>query len=391
MAKGQTPRPQLAAAAAVGILVLVHGTQARAQEPTEPAPAITTPPIAPTEPAVPITPAAPPPELPPPTTTDVTPPPADLAANPNRTVGGHQFIFPQFVDSSFVATYFGLRIRLAEFRAPNLPTQFGPIDITAVNFSQGFDLGIRIFDWLGLYGSTGVRSLISTNLKSLVYQGATFDLGANGGFIVRLLHNDRTGTRIALRGQAGIASGQSSSLIPLFQAANVRVALSDILQGNAGESIRTPFHSSNYGGTLTAAQAISPMFGLQAAAGVGYQLTTLRRWNPNTATRQDIDVNGVTYRFGLAASVDFNPLKVPIAIMAEYLVTRQASASSLAVGDDLDDLQDIFAGIYYSGRPNLQLGLGVGGELNLGPSTSPEGRSEKPHVLFSQFVLRYVW
>lgn len=393
MANRQGPRPQLVSATAIGVLVLMQHATASAQEtpPTEP------PPPAPgVAPAAPATSSLPEPTAPAKIEAEgegskrpLTP--GDLGNNPHRTVGRHQFIFPQYIDSAFIATYFGLRIRLADFRASQLPTENGPIDIEAVSFSQGFDFGLRITDWLGLFVSTGVRSLVSTNLRSLVYEGATYDFGGNLGFIVRLLRSDRTGTLLSLRGSLGGSSGQASSLAPLLSANSAGTAVRDILRGNFGESLRTPISSVNYGGAFTMAQAISPMFGVQAVAGVGWTHTKIERWDPNTSSRPETNIDGVTYRFGGAFSADFNHLNVPVAVMVEYLASRQTSTSQVSGGDELDIAHTLFGGVYYSGRPNLQLGLGGGRELNLGPTISPQGRSERPRLLFGQFVLRYVW
>jgi hypothetical protein len=363
----------VSAAAALAI-VLVQSTNASAQEP------------APAEPEPPPAPAT---EPPPPT------PPGSMSqpegTNPNRTLGGHQFIFPQFVDPAFVATYFGLRIRLTSFSAPGLPTPLGLVDLDGVGLSESLDFGIKLFDFLGIYGAAGARSLISTNLRSLVYQGATYDLVGNIGAVVRLLRSESTGTQLSARAHFLQSSGQVSSLGPIFSAETVRVGLRDVLQGNLGESLRTPFHGISYGGMLTAAQAISPLFGLQATAGVGYTSTSIERWDINTSSRPTFTVRGVTYRLGLAASVDLFPKKIPIAIMAEYLLARQPTPAQFTGRDELDNVHTLFGGVYYSGRPNLQLGLGGGTELNFGPTTSPLGSSEEPTVIFGQFVMRYIW
>lgn len=388
----------VACAAAVFLVSIADDASAQTVPPLEPAPVQP----APTGEPAPITevPAAAPAPAAEPTGTAMPEPfkatdaskDTDATLNRDRSVGGHQFIFPAFVQSPFIATYLGLRIRLAQFRVPNLPTTLGPLSLTAVTFYESFDGGLKLTDWLGVFINAEGRSLLSTNLKSLIYQGATFDYGGSAGLLLRLLRSDRTGTLVSLRGSFGYTTGQVASFAPLFGTADTTVALrTAILTSGPGEVIRTPVSATAAQGGVTAAQALGRLFGLQASLGLGWTTSSLEPFNVTTGTRTKRTVDGVTYRLGLAASMDLAPKRVPLAVMAEYSLSRQPSVSQVVGADELRAISTLYAGVYYSGRKDLQLGLGAGVELNLPPARTAVGTSDRPQFLLTQVVLRYVW
>lgn len=311
--------------------------------------------------------------------------------NEDRSIAGHQFLFPTTIESALVATYAGVRARLTFLDIPNLPTDFGPSSLEAVGFAQTVDLAVKLWGPVGIF-ATGIGSgLLGTNLPSIVYQGATYSYGYGGGIVVRLLRSESTGTQIAVRGTFGQTEGQVASLVPLFASPSAAVALQQIVQTGLGEVIRTPIHASAFHGTVALAQAFGPIFGVQASASVGYSTATSEPFDTAAGARRDITTNGATFRFGGAAALDFNSLELPIAVMGEYLLARESSASSLLSGNELDDVSRIVVGVFYSGRPNLQIGIGEGVELGLAKLSTRAGTSETPHQLFTQLTFRYIW
>lgn len=331
-----------------------------------------------------------------PSTSDAAPPPTtggssehdDENRNPNRSVGKHSFIFPALVDSAFVATYVGLRLHVASFDMKNLPTDFGKLDLSAIHVAEGLDVGFRIVDILGIWATFGARTFVATNAKSLVYEGATFDYGGNAGAILRLLRSEATGTQLSLRGSFGLSKGQLSSLAGLFPTTETDVAIADTLNS---QLLRTPIHETNFGGSLAVAQSLSPMFGLQAAVGLGWASTTIEPYDVDAGRRIERHRRGLTYNAGIAASCDFMALHFPLALMVEYRLSRQTSSPGALMTDDLSNVSGLFGGVYYSGRPNLQLGVGGGLNLGLAPGVTRFGKSDAPSLALGQFILRYVW
>jgi hypothetical protein len=306
-----------------------------------------------------------------------------------RKIKDHVFIFPAFVTTSIIASYVGVRMQLGTRSISGLPTEAGRIDIETVTFAQGLDGGIKITDWLGLAATGAVRSLVGSNLQALVYDGATYDFGGIGSVIVRLFRSDRTGSQLSLIGTAGYSKGQVASLLPLVD--QPVQAVVDLLRRELGESIKTPFSTITYGGRLAYAQSISPLFGVQASAGLGGSTFTLEPYNRDTDTRASSTTTEVTYNVGVAPSVDFMPLGVPLAIMPEYLLARTASSATVRGAGDFDTIHQLVAGAYYSGRKTLQLGLIWAAQLGQRGLQTPQGQSDSPTQQSGQLVLRYVW
>ena len=103
--------------------------------------------------------------------------------------------------------------------------------------------------------------------------------------------------------------------------------------------------------------------------------------------------------FAVAPSFDAYHLKVPLALLLEYAVektyrsvTRGTATSSVYV----PSAHFFGAGLFYSGRTDLQLGISAFMRRNLKPidAIAVDGtRSQTgvPTELYSQFVLRDVW
>src|SRR4051812_8183761 len=133
---------------------------------------------------------APPPPSAPPTTTispaiPPVPPPIPelphLVSNDDfgdRTLKGHTFLHPVFFDSAFVATYIGVRAELRFLHVPDVATQFGSFKLNLTGASESFDFGVKVSDVVGLRFTGAVRAIVGTNIPSVVYEGATYDLGA---------------------------------------------------------------------------------------------------------------------------------------------------------------------------------------------------------------------
>lgn len=307
----------------------------------------------------------------------------------DRVLGDHVFIYPAFFDSSFVNTYFGVRARVGLIRVSDIPTDAGRLHIYAASADEVIDLGIKITRWLGVFGTAGIRTLIGTNLKSLAYAGATYELASGGGVLVRLYQDDDRGTQLSIRGSVSHANGQVSTLLPILQ--NPAGSVGEALSGDLGEVTRTPVTVFSCRGALAFAQSFSPILSVQAALGIGATEVTLEPYDFTRRARSSVSARGVTYTLGLAPAADFRSLGVPIAVMPEYVLLRQASSTDLRVSTSFDTQHLLGLGLYYSGRATLQLGIVAATQLGGEPVVTSMGRSARPQQHLGQFILRYVW
>lgn len=395
----------------LGLLALVAAAiaPATAWAQQEPEPAAAPPPAASPAPvtAPPLeTPATPPPATEPPTTTPATTttttttttePPAtddhaDFEGTPTqggrRVLKHHVFIAPATFGSSFVTTHIGVRARVGTTIAPNLPTNTGSFDIETTTLAETLDFGLKVTDWLGLFVTGGVRTLIGSNLRALVYDGATYDLGGQGGLLARLVHSERSGTQLSLRAMAGYTSGRVATLLPVFEQA---IPGGDPFKGELSDAVRTPFTTFNYGAGFAFAQSFGRLFGLQAYAGLGGGSLSADPYDRATGRRVTSTAKSVTYALGVAPSFDFNAFHVPIAVVPEYVLSRAASSAQIRGGGDFDTLHNLSLGVYYSGRKTLQVGLIGSAQRGARGLESAQGRSDTLRNSATELVLRYVW
>ena len=111
---------------------------------------------------------------------------------------------------------------------------------------------------------------------------------------------------------------------------------------------------------------------------------------PSFAARCGGDFN--TFIAAISAEADLETAGVPIAFQLEYLPSEEwndAGQGFLAQPSK----HTVTAGLYYSGRRNLQLGVLAATTRNLKPVQGLDGerRSGRPHLMFGELSMRYVW
>jgi hypothetical protein len=138
------------------------------------------------------------------------------------------------------------------------------------------------------------------------------------------------------------------------------------------------------------------MFGLRGAVTVQRRVVGLT-FNDvgsgdfrQSATRYDMMVD-------CSAEWDAMSLKVPIAAILEYELNARLA------GTGVDELEEeaaathaLGAGIYYTGHPNLQVGVFEAAVGNLRPIagfsvSGAQGASGTPRARYGELVLRYIW
>src|SRR5882757_4500358 len=78
--------------------------------------------------------------------------PAQVDHAAARRLGSTTFLLPALEDSAFVLTEFGIRQGITYQQIPKFPVgSFLQYRLAWVSFDERIDLGLRIFDWLGVY------------------------------------------------------------------------------------------------------------------------------------------------------------------------------------------------------------------------------------------------
>jgi hypothetical protein len=152
----------------------------------------------------------------------------------------------------------------------------------------------------------------------------------------------------------------------------------------------TPYRLFLYGGSITAAQTISPVFGLQGAINIGGSSATAEGFDTNIGARVDSTQDNFNYQFAAAVDADFASVGAPIAAMFEYAGSHIPTLGSVEP-TALNTTHTLALGVYYSGRHNLQAGLQGALQFGLEPVASRQGPSDRPKNTLAVITLRYIW
>jgi hypothetical protein len=330
-------------------------------------------------------------------------PPSAAASKDDRLLKGHRYLFPVLQDGiPFSTTHFGIRQGLALASYPGVP--LGPLgrqDLTASGLAQNFDAGVHITDWLALQATGAGQVITGVNVASIVLSGASFSASGEAGPLLRVLRSDRSGTQVALSVTGGAGTGRSVNVLPLVNAlvSTQGQTLDSVLKGNIGKFVLVPTSKATVAGTVSAAQTLTPNFGILASVQGRYTNEVQSPFDAAKGTNVDVSSSNVEIKGALALTADGAPSGIPGAIMVEYLANASnvSTGSTTGPSDSSSDLGHFVAGgLYYTGRANLQLGVAGAAQLGLRPISGTDAagapaKSDAPSVLFGQFILRYIW
>jgi hypothetical protein len=307
----------------------------------------------------------------------------------SRTLAMHRYLPPLLAESAFITSHFGTRQGITSLRVPGVVTRGRRRDLSATGFAQAFDVGLKLYEVIGLYATA--QGTVESGLDA----GSAFELGAHleAGFqlggVVRLFRFEQFGSELSVRFAGGLATDNDLQVKPIVEAAqDANLAL-----------LVTPGRSRQLVGSFHFAQTIVASVGLQTALTLRGTKTTLRPFSAGEGRRIEGTRDEFAVEFALALSFDAASFGVPIALMPEYQLTRQSlTARDLAKADFDYRTQRLGGGLYYTGRENLILGAGVLVAVNLeqdrlqwSGSDGSRQQSGTPSELRAHFVFRYVW
>jgi hypothetical protein len=316
----------------------------------------------------------------------------------DRTLRGHTFPYPGLQETAFVTTHFGVRQGFAFLRVPDLPLgQAGTFDLSATGLVQSFDLGVKILDWLGVFVVGDGQLVTGVNVPSLVLTQNSFTAHAEGGAIVRVARVESSGTQIAVRASGGAGIGRGVSVLNLISgiASAQNVDATKVLTTGIGQYLLIPESSYTFAGSLHVAQPVAPVLGLQAAFEARRKADTQSPYDPKAGANVDQTTYTTALNGSVAVSLDGAPAGFPLALQPEYELS--VSFASDGAGNSQTLVSHIVgAGIYYTGRRDLQ--VGIAGAMLLGLPTvqgvdaaNRPADSGSPSLYYGQFILRYIW
>ncbi|XXF77457.1 hypothetical protein P2318_31050 [Myxococcaceae bacterium GXIMD 01537] len=318
--------------------------------------------------------------------------------NHHRQLRGNTFLFPILQQSAFVTTHVGIREGLARYDVPDLPIgRLGRRDVLLTGFQSTLDLGLGITDWLGVEGFARGTAIAGSDTQSVIVSGVSINLAGEAGAVVRLWHNDEGGSQLSVRASLGYEKDHDISVLPFVNniVNNPLLTLEDVVLGNVGKHIFIPSSETTVKGGAHFAQALSRGLSFQLSASLQYAWRTREPFDPTVGTRIDLDSHAVRINLAGALAVDFGPVGVPVALMGEYLFTA-GEETQVILPDRTLNSSTFALGLYYTGRTNLQLGVGAVATINGNPrfglgeagETLESGDST---LTYGQFILRYIF
>ncbi|HYS10449.1 MAG TPA: hypothetical protein VEP66_17045 [Myxococcales bacterium] len=295
--------------------------------------------------------------------------PADqpAAARTAPVLNGHTFMPTFIVDTPFRETTFrlGLLYGFGSATGPRYDIHGNPIgtaDYTFASFAQTFRFDYQFLEWLSA-GATIITSLYSgIDGPSVVSIGAQVGVGAG--------LNVKAGYRF---GPVQTAIGLDVSNSPQYGFLIAATLIKAVQQGviDPGTALQ-----ANHVRTVNpfAAASWAPFPALGLTANFGYLYKELRLSGVGAVDHQ----NGL--QFGMAADFDFAKISsVPIGLLAAYRI-------SAPIGDsDLEKIDDITGGIFYTAQREISLGLEVGWRsFTIRPPLDST-------MTFAQLGLQYYW
>lgn len=316
----------------------------------------------------------------------------------SRTLARHRYIPPLLQQSAFITSHFGVSMGFTSLVVPGVSTQLGKQDLRANGFTQAFDVGARLYDFVGLYGTAFGTVNAGSSSASAFELGANLEAGFQLGGVVRLLRLEQLGTQLSVRVSGGLATHNEFNVAEFLDVTARDVG--NVRPSTALSLLITPARATVFAGSFHLAQTLVESVGLQTAVSLRSTRTTLRPFELAEGRRVDATRDDFTVETSFALSFDAAPFGVPLALMPEYQLVRESlTARRAGVQADLAyRSQRIGGGVYYSGRDNLVLGAGALVSLNLeqdrlewNAADGSRQRSGSPSQLQAHFIQRYIW
>lgn len=281
-----------------------------------------------------------------------------------RTLGKHTFLPSALLGDPFAGTYVrnltggGSAVGL-QVPKLNLDEQVLEYQDASIGFlTVGMEYQQSLTSWLALRVGFSGGARLGTSAVALLSEGVTAQFGGTFGATARLIRSDR----FILSATADILPGVAYQISILDYIKDVIDNDNDLESGSlVNES--SPYRY-RFGGV--AAYSVAPWLGLQATGTVG-------------PSRDQTDTTDTEIRFGVGASIDFDPIGPPIGVVLGYLHTDPAQGADVSGGAGLTNL-----GIFYTGHKRFVVGL----DMQFTSADQSQG-DKKIDVATGRLVLRY--
>ena len=314
----------------------------------------------------------------------------------DEELGGHRFLVPQLQDSGFVVTSFTNHVDGVYQHARGVPIgDLGRHDINMGGLQQRIEFMLRLHRLVGLFVQ-GEGSLVAgLNEQTLILRTGEVQGDVRGGIIVRILRFATTGTQLSGRVSGSLLASEKFGLTSLLRAITEQpqVSAQTVLNSDINRLLQLPVHERTLRVSLHLAQAFTTVASVQVTAGVTFARHSEEPFNLQQNERVTREATGARKDVAVALALNGAAYNFPVALLGEYRFATGDTAQF-----DLNNAPEhtVGAGLFYSGRSDLQLGL-EGSYRITGPQligvdeNGAPAHSEPLHIYTGGLVFRYVW
>ena len=275
-----------------------------------------------------------------------------------RTLAGHTFTYPSYSDSAFNSSHFEFSQGFAFTKIDDFEGKGNRLTLLALR--EKVDLGVKLVDPIGLYGSASGDIISGFHHGEFLYffgqDAASFD----GGVVLVPYRNRRWGTQVGFR--SGFELWYSNML--MLDSSTLTFSMDIIDKLNNELFSDQQVMGWGLGGSLNTAQAFGKYVSLQTSV-------RLMRGRKTAVLDRIPDLETTYNRFGLGAalSTDLNP-HLPIALQLEYKLQKLT---------EMPDMHYLGGGIYFSKDKDLTVGV------NAGKQVAESGSSLRSQILARKY------
>lgn len=322
-----------------------------------------------------------------------------------RTMRGHTFPRPVSDDSAFLPTTIGFRQGLLYIDSGDLQLLGAKRPVVRAAALESIDLSVNVVDWFAI-GCTGdLQAQLAASEAALASTPSYVAGGIRFGPSFRAIRIASTGTQITFRPYfqasfgalvdvAGVITRLEDRLVSEVQTppgtVSESISRARRLQSQVLQAAVSPLARKAWGGSMHMAQTITPEFGIQLSYGLKRERFVATPFDLNRGQLPDEYFVSLTHVATATLSFDATRLKVPLAILGEFVVSGGAlRAEATSKSQSLDTTVLTGVGLYYAGRRSLQVGIHGAKEHGLSPMVTPFGVTGTPEAYYGQFSLRY--